>query len=775
MKPQIGVAVERKESYNKVTGAAKYTNDYIVPGTLYAKMVTSQYAHARIKSIDISIAMKEQGIETILTGNSFTVLCGPTIRDHSPLAIDKVRYFGEPVALVVADSEFSASRIANLVKVEYEPLPVINSAKDALKKKAPLIHEDLSGYELAVKDVYPEPDSNIVNRVKIRKGDIKKGFKQSDIVIEGTFKLPMADHLATETRTARAEILPDGTVHIDTSSQSPFFVKKMISESFNVPLESIIVKTPLVGGAFGGKAAVQLELLAFMASTSVKGRPVKIVNTREEDIMSSPCHLGLETTIKLGASKDGTIKAAELTHLIDTGGYADIGPYLTKSIAVNCTGPYNIENIWCDALCVYTNHIYATSFRGFGHAPLTFCMERTIEKLAVALNMDALELRLKNAIKEGSTSPTQVKITLSNTGDLKACLSKAKELIHWDEGIRIKLGGNKIRAKGISCLWKTSDSPTNATSGVILTFNADGSININCGAVEIGSGIKTTVTQILAEKMKMDVKRIHVVLDVDTQTSPEHWKTVASMTNFMLGKAVIRAADDLIKQLKELASVGLRCSADELDIADERVFMKSDSSIHVVLSDLVHSYKYANGNSIGGQIMATGSYVMNQLTHLDKETGQGKPGPSWTVGAQAVEVEFDESDCTYRLVKCVSVIDAGKVLNPKIVKGLVMGGASMGFGLSTREEFIYDKLGKMQNSSLRTYKVMHYAEIPEYIVDFIETPQLDAPYGARGISEHGIIGIPAALGNALSTAAQVDLNQLPITPELIWRCKGGLS
>jgi CO/xanthine dehydrogenase Mo-binding subunit len=285
--------------------------------------------------------------------------------------------------------------------------------------------------------------------------------------------------------------------------------------------------------------------------------------------------------------------------------------------------------------------------------------------------------------------------------------------------------------------------------------------------------MKTTLAQILAETMKMDISKIHVILEVDTQFCPEHYKTVASMTTFMAGKAVQRAAEDLIRQLKSLGAVVLKCPPEDLALAEEKVYQRHDPSIFIPLKDLVHGYKYPDGQSIEGQIMGRGSFIMSNLTTLNKNTGEGVPGPAWAVGAQAIEVEFDTKDFSYRLVRAATVIDAGKVLNPKTARGLITGGMCMGLGLATREAFEYDNKGEMRNTNLRTYKVMHIGQEPVYLVDFIETPQINAPFGARGIAEHGILGIPAALANALSSAAQVELDQLPISPETIWKAKTG--
>ncbi|NMC57288.1 MAG: xanthine dehydrogenase family protein molybdopterin-binding subunit, partial [Eubacteriaceae bacterium] len=752
----IGKDIYRKEAYLKVTGQAKYTDDYLITGIYHAKLLTSKYAHANIKSIDTSQAMKSQGVKAVITGDDVIILCGSVIEDMPPLAKGKVRYYGEPVAIVVATSEQFAKAALSKIDIEYEMLPIINSVTDALKENSALVHENLMQYKKAVVDVYPEAGTNICNRVKIRKGDILQGFKESYAIVEGSFSLPQSDHAAMETRCCQCEILADGKVFIRSSSQAPFSIKKMISEYFNIPDNNVIVHVPFVGGGFGGKAAVQIEILAYIASNFVGGHAVKIANEREQDIVTSPCHLGLEAKIKLGADKNGKITAAEMYFNVDVGAYAETGPRMTKAMAVDCAGPYNFENIWCDCLSVYTNHPYVTSFRGFGHEEYTFCLERMMDKLAAALGMDSFDIRRINALKEGDYTPTQAKVTVSNTGNLPACLDKLRELIKWDEGIKISESDSLIKVKGIACFSKTSDSPTDAGSSVLLTFNIDGSININCGVVEYGPGMKTTAAQILAEKMKMDISKIHVKMDVDTQTSPKHWKTVASMTTYMLGRAILKAADDLIWQLLNIASIALKCPSEELDYGNENVFVKADPSLYVAFKDIVHGYQYPNGNSIGGQITGRGSFIMSNLSYLNTETGYGKAGPYWTVGAQAVEIEYDKDQHTYRVIKAATVIDAGKVLNPKTSKGVVMGGILMGLGLAVSEAFKYNINGIVQDTSFRTYKMMRISEAPEYLVDFVETPCIESPYGARGIAEHGILGIPAAVANAISLAEGID-------------------
>ena len=770
---QIGVSTPRKESWDKVTGAAKYNGDIIPTGTLHGKILTSTYSHALISSIDTTKAEISSGVHAVITSEQIPILTGPLIEDRPPLAKDKVRYFGEPIAIVVANTEEEAEHAVNLIEVQYEPLKIINTIEESINPDAILIHESLGNYFFTADDVFPKAHTNIADEINIRKGDISKGFEESDMVIESNFKLPQSDHIAMETRNARAEILPSGKVIIHTTSQAPASVQKDLSKAFNIQESDVVVKVPLVGGGFGGKSNTHMEFLAYIASYAVNGKMVRIANTREQDIMSAPSKIEVEATLKIGATKDGTIKALESRYYINCGAYTDSGPRMARAIAAECSGPYHIENIYCDSLAVYTNHPYTTAFRGFGHVALTFCIERIMDKLAKELEMDPLELRAKNAISPENLSPTQTEISLSNTGNLRKCIDRLKDLISWKKGTKTILDNGNIRTKGISCFWKTSTSPIDASSAVILTFTSEGEINLNCSVIEIGPGTKTALAQILAEKMKMDVNKIHVKFEVDSETAPIHWKTVASMSTFMAGNATINAAEDLIEQICQIASEILQCSPKDLDIGNQMVFLKDNPNIFLNFKDIVHGYKDPLGFAFGQQIIGRGTYFMTNLTIMDKETGMGTVGVSWSVGAQAVEIEYDPFRHSYRLIKAVTVIDAGKVINPKSARGVIMGGMSMGLGLATREEFIFDKKGQLENSSLRTYKVMRFGEQPEYIVDFIETPQTDGPFGARGMGEHGILGIPAALANAVSMATEVEFDNIPITPEAIWKAKTG--
>ncbi|MDF9761520.1 CO/xanthine dehydrogenase Mo-binding subunit [Peribacillus simplex] len=767
----IGKGVTRKDAWEKVTGQAIYTGDREEVKTLHVKKVISPYAHALIKNINVTKAEKVPGVRAIITGGNLP-LTGEEIRDRYPIALDKVRYHGEVVALVVADTMKQAKIAADNIQVIFEPLAVVNSPAEALNPNSPLLHPDLDTYK-KISEVFPEPGTNIANRTKIRKGDRKTGWQESEIIIEEKFSFSPSDHVAMETRCSLAEIHSDDKVIITSSSQAPFMIKRLISDYFDVEIGNVIVNTPLVGGAFGGKASVQLELLAYIASKAVNGRLVKVENSREEDILTSPCHIGLDATIKLGCTKSGLLKIAELTYLWDGGAYADKATDLSRAGAVDCTGPYNIENIWCDSLCMYTNHPYASPYRGFAHTEVLFAFERAMDSLSKKLGMDPLELREMNAILPGNSTPTQVKLNSSTVGNLPKCIQVLKKKMNWEEGQLVKINDKIIRAKGIACIWKTSTIDTNAGSGVILTFNPDGSVNLISGVVEIGTGTKTILAQIVSDKLNVSIDRVNVQMKVNTQNTPEHWKTVASRGTLMAGRAAIQAAEDALLQIKKLASCVLRAPIEDIVLGKERVFMRGEPNIEIPFKRLVYGYTYPDGSTIGGQIIGRGQYTIPHITNLDPDTGAGRPGPEWTVGAQGVEVEYDINEYTYRIVRAISVIDAGKVLNQKTAEGQIMGAMSMGIAFGGRETFYFDHLGRVLNPQLRTYRPLRYGENPEYICEFVETPHLEAPYGARGLGEHGLLGMPAALGNSLSLAAGIPLNQLPLLPELIWRGKRG--
>lgn len=759
---QASVGRMIKRPWHKVTGRKKYTGDFQSKPSLQVKILTSTHGHAIIKNIDTSKARAAKGVKAVITGQYWPQLLGPVIKDRPVLAKDKVRYLGEPVALVVADKADQAQAAAELIEVEYEALPLVNSIKDAIDMDASLVHKDLGLYSYPSPEIQAVEGSNISNRVKIRRGNMEEAWKASDLVVEYEFTMPQSDHLARESKNLRAEISPDGRVHIDRSSQGSL---EESSGEYSITEGQLVANPPLLEGTMSGKTWSSLDYLAYLASHAVAGKMVTITSAGHGDTSSGISKLGVEGKVKLGATKEGEIKALECIYFVDCGAYANTGPNMARALATDCSGPYDIKNIDCDSFSIYTNHTYATPYEGFGQEVTSFALEMAINKLARQLKMDPLEVRRINAFRQEGLSSRKGKISPSNIGDLEKCIASLKLLMDWDGGQRRETQEGNIISKGISCFRKTSTNPGHANSGIILTCNKDGSINVRLAGRGIGPGMKTTIGKIVAEKMKISTDDVYVYMDLEAGGSHRHWKTLTSMTNLMLANAAGEAAEDLIRQLKDLAGGVLGCLANDLQVENGKVFLKSDRTIYLKIKDLAGGYQYKNS----GELVGRGNWNSSALLPLDKTTSKEQFGKSWTVGAQGVEIEYNPKTHSYRLVKAVTVVDVGKIINPKMARAAIMAGMSMGFALATMEECIYNKRSILEDTYLRTYKLMHFGDQPRYIVDFIESPQTNGPFGARGIGQHGILGIPAAFASAVEVASKEEFHQLPISPDLI--CK----
>ena len=766
------MSLPRKDAPDKTTGRTRYTDDFQLPGMLYAALATSRTAHGRILEIDDAAARAMPGVRGVFRGSDFPVLVGLYMGDKPALAVDRVRYYGEPVVAVVADDERTAQAAAQTIRIRFEELPLIRNAREGIRPDAPILHPEMETYQ-HIPAILPEPGTNIAHHTRIRKGDAEDALKTAAVTVEVSSGFPPRDHAAMEPRVTIAEIRGDGQVVIRTSTQSPYGVRGIMSRVFSIPPGRITVQVAEIGGGFGGKAGIQLEPLAYLLSRAVGGRPVRVANTREQDMVSSPGGPGLEATVTLGAGKDGILTAAKIEFLFDSGGYADYAVNVSRAAGYASTGPYRIPNVTTDSYCVYTNHPFATAYRGFGHIEMGYAIERGMDALAEKLKMDPVELRRRNAIRGGDTTPSQ-NVLDGNTGDLLECINRVANHLQWDrenweQGARVEVDQHRVRAKGISCYWKAPAIPTFTDAGAIVTFNEDGTVNLVSGAVEMGQGIYTGLAQIVAERLQISPEAVHVVTEVMTDRSTHDWTSAASRTLFMVGRAAIAAVDDAVVQIKRVASAPLRAPEEDLEVAGGRVFVRDDPHIGLDLAEVVLGYVYPDGNAIGGPVIGRGKYIARHLSHIDPQTGAGRPGLEWTLGAIGVEVEVDRRDGSYRVLKSVCSMDVGKVINPALARGQVVGAMAMGVGYTTREAFLFDSGERVLNHRLRDYKLLRFGEEPEYVVDFVETPQGDGPYGARGLGEQGIIGMPGALASAFSRAVGTQLNRLPITPEYLWQ------
>lgn len=761
----VGKEVPRLDSFEKVTGMVKFVADMELPGMLHAKFLRSPHAHARILKIDTKKADAHNGVVATITGQAFPYRMGLYVRDKMVLAKDKVRWAGEPIAAVAAETEEEAEEAIDLIAVEYEPLPAVFDVNEALKPNSPLVHEDLAKYEHS--PVFtPVPGTNIANIFKVRKGDAQAGFEKAKAVIENEFSMPQVSHAAMEPRACIAQYLQDGSVEVWTCAQSPFAVRYILSHALGLPLQKINVHVPHVGGGFGGKAGINFEPLAVLLSKFSGGRPVKLLLTREEEFTTAPLRQGFYGRIKTGVDDKGKIVAEEMKYVYDAGAYADYGVNIGRAAGYSCTGPYEVPNIHCDSITVYTNHPYGTAYRGFGHLEFLWAIERQMDMIAKKIELDPVELRLRNALHPGSVTATG-EVIREDAGRVDQCIREVARNIGW--GTKSEKNDGRFTGIGIAALWKAPAMPPNAGSSAIIKFNEDGSANLAVGVTELGQGTTTSLAQMAAEELGMPIDKIKVITERITDLTPYSWQTVASRNLFMEGRAVISAAQDAKNQIFEMASQVFRVSKTELVLNDEMVYPTGEAEKGIRLQHFAMGYTYPNGTAIGGPVIGRGSYVPRGLTYLDPETGQGLPALDWTFGAQAVKIELDVETGQVRVLKVASAFDIGKAINPLLVRGQAYGGMLQSLGIGIMEGYVYNNKGSMLNSNFTDYKIARASDMPpEHIVTLIENPQSDGPYGARGIGELTMLSIPPAIAGAISNATGVELLNLPMTPERVW-------
>ena len=762
----VGKDVPRIDAFEKVTGTALYTGDLRLPGMLYAKLLKSPHAHARIVNIDTSEAEKLLGVRAVLTGEETLYKVGIYISDKEPLAREKVRYVGEPVAAVAADTEEIAEQAVELIKVEYEDLPAVFDPRKAMEKSAPRVHDNPADYRHAP-FIFPEPNSNVANHFKLRKGDIERGFKEADVIVENEFNQSQVQNVQMETHSSIGQWLPNGQINIWTSAQSAFAPRHLLSVALGIPLHKINVQVPYVGGGFGGKAGIHWEPLVVLLSKKAGGRPVKLVMTREEQFNTTAVRQGLFARIKTGVKKDGKITAMEIEYIWDAGAYADYGVNIGRAAGYSCTGPYEVPNIKADSYTVYTNHPYATAYRGFGHVEFHWATERQMDLVARAIDMDPVEFRLKNAALPGKITMTGEKLR-EDAGRVDQCIKAVAKEIEWGKKPP-QLGGKKVRGIGLAALWKAPAIPSFTSSSAIVKLNEDGSATLSIGLVELGQGTPTAFAQMVADGLQIPLEKVKVVTRRESDFSPYSWQTVASRGLFMDGNAVLGAIKDAKDQIKSTAAELLKVSKDNLMIAGGGVYVREKPDRGMPLSAVATAGIYPDGRGIRGPVLGYGVYTAENLTNLDPETGQGRPALMWTFGAQGAEIEVDTETGDIRILKIVTALDLGKAINPQLVEGQIYGGVVQGLGTALMEEFVFDDKGKLLNNNLTDYKIFRAQDIPKKFVPIlIENPQRNAPYGARGIGEHPPISVAAAVANAIYNATGVDIFDLPMSREKVW-------
>jgi len=765
----IGKPVDRLDEREKVTGAAKYVDDIeFGPNLLYTEIIESPHPHALINNINTSEAEKVEGVVKIVTGKDFPYKFGLYMKDRYIFAQDRVRFIGEQVAAVIARDPKTALKAAKLVKVEYEPFSAVFDPVEALKEDAPVIHPELGNYP-HVPWFFPKGGSNVAHLRKVRKGDVEKGFKEADFVLEDTYRIPRYAHCCLETHIAVGLLDYSGRLTVWASSQSPHTQRNLFADAL-APLgfshKDIRVIVPYVGGGFGGKAGVTMEVIAAALATVVKGHPVKVIWRRDQEFYNTYMRLQVMSKIKVGVKNDGIITAFEITNYWDAGPYAEYGANVVNASGLSATGPYRIPNVKIDSYCIYTNLPVAGPYRGFGYSEMLFSVESHMTRIAKAIGIDPVEFRRKNGIREGDSLPYGAPM---NPNGLLEAIDKVAKEIDWGKKETLN-DPNKAIGKGFAIFWKAPAMPPNVSSTAFIKFSEDGSLNVIVSGMEIGQGYLTAMAQIAAEVLTVPPEKIRIELP-DTDRNPYHWQTVASHVTWANGNAVKRAALQIRDRIFEVVHEVYHYDKDTLYLEDEKVKCKLHASFELPLKDFViEGIQTKDGTYRGGAIVGSGSF-MPEFTSAqqDPETSQGgHPNVHYTVGAAAVKIEIDKQTGKVRILKAVEALDAGKAINPMNVKHQIYGGLLQGFATALYEDMRFDENGKILNPNFTDYKIPTSLDIPDEVVPIIvEVPQPDGPYGARGIGEHPMIPAAPIIANAVEDALGVRIKSMPITAEKI--------
>lgn len=765
----VGKSPVRLDGLAKVTGAARYVDDLeFGAGLLHAAVVESTRAHARIRKVDIAAAQKLPGVVRIVTGKDYPYRFGLYMKDRYIFARDRVRFVGEQIAAVIAETPEAALRAAKLVKVSYLPLPAVLSLDEALKKDATIIHPELGSYERPPW-FFPRPGTNIAHWRKTRKGDVDQAFRRASFILEDTYTVPRYSHCPIETHAVTGLYDLSGRLTLWASSQSPFAQRNVMASAlkpFGLTHRDIRIVTPFVGGGFGGKAGVSMEIMAAVLAIAMKGRPVKLHWTREQEFYNTSQRQGVIARIKMGVNRKGRIVALEHTLHWDAGSSAEYGANVVNAVGLSATGPYAVPNVKIDSVCVYTNMPPCGAYRGFGYSEFHFGLESHITRVAKAIGMDPVKFRKLNAIREGDTLAYGAEM---NPGDMQKCIDKVARELRWGQPEQSS-GRNRAIGKSLCCFWKAPAMPPNASSAAYLKFNEDGSMNLAVSGMELGQGFLTVMAQVAAEVLTVPVKKIRVETP-DTDRNSYEWQTVGSHVTWSCGNAVRAAAEEVKGKLIATVARAKRLKAADLYLEKECVKSRKQKGFSIPFAEFViDGIMRPDGRFVGGPIHGTGMFMPEFTSALgDPETSQGgHPNVHYTVGCAGVMVEIDRETGKLRVLRAPLAVDVGQAINRELIDGQIVGGILQGLATALYEDMRYDAGGRLLNPNFTDYKIPTTLDCPgKYIPMIVETPQPDGPFGARGVGEHTMIAAAPSIADAIEDAVGIRLKSLPLTAEKI--------
>jgi CO/xanthine dehydrogenase Mo-binding subunit len=757
----VGQSVERADGRLKLAGQAEYTGDIQLPGMLYGAVLRSQVGHARITSISTAAAQKAEGVVAVLTGEDLSDLdpyYGHALRDRPIVALGKVRFAGEPVAVVAAQSQAAADAAVAYIDIEYEALPVAACLDQALAQDAPLVHEQVArpGASHGLGDL-PDAEGNICYSYSFRRGDVDGAFADAAVVVEGEYTFPAVYQYSMETHTTIAH-WRGGELTLWSSCQHPFLVRQEIAALFGLPLDLVQVIVPFLGGGFGSKSYTKMEPLT-AAIARKAGRPVRILNSVNESMITTRRH-NMKCRMRTAAAADGTLLGRSAEAWMDTGAYADNGPRVTATAGDAAPGPYRWRAVESAAHCVYTNTSPSGSYRAFGATHLQWIGESQLDEVARRVSMDRLEIRRRNLLLPGEeVRPGGKPLDADLIGDVE----KAAAEVGWSDtsadtyprAPQAVPRGRYRRGRGVSVgLLAAGAQPVSMAT---VRMGPDGSVTVLVGTTELGQGARTVMAQIAAGVLNSPVSKV-VMRGTDTRYTPYDRSTGASRSTTVAGLAVQRAAQSVLDSLLETASAKLETPPPLLRTAEGRIEDQGGRSI--THGELVRArFGFDGGELIGhGRVQPEGG------------SGSYAEGPVfWEVCVAAVEAEVDMETGVITVLRTSTVADVGKAINPQLVARQDEGALLQGLGNALFEEMHFAADGMVLNDTLLDYRIPAFEDMPASMTcTIVENGDGPGPFGAKGCGEGALAAVPAAIVNALADAG-VPMNALPLTPERVWR------
>jgi CO/xanthine dehydrogenase Mo-binding subunit len=734
---QVGVEIRKVDVLEKALGEAKYGADLPSREPLYLKVVRSPKPHAKIVKIEMEGALRVPGVERIFTAKDIPGknLVGTIIKDQPILASDRVRYIGDPVALVAAKTEEAAEAAAKKLIVVYEDLPSVIHPEEALQPYAPLIHEK----------------GNLLLEFDVIKGDVQRGFKEAEVIIEETYTTTWVDHAYLEPDAGISYLDEEGRITVVCPTQNVHYDQKEVASVLSLPLDRVRIIQCATGGGFGGRLDITVQCLLALAVLHLK-KPVRIVYLREEVFQVTSKRHPLKIRYKSGAKKDGTLTALEVEILGDTGAYASYGGTVAIRSAVHATGPYQVPNVKVKSRMAYTNNSWSGAMRGFGVPQMAFAHESQMDLLAQALKMDPIEIRLKNSLHQGSETATGQ--TLMASVGIGETLRKVKE---WKDRSGISKNDSKKpfikKGIGVGSMWYGIGNTGIANpSTAQMEIDPDGEVRLFTGVADIGQGSDTVLLQIASEAIGVPLNEIRFIR-ADTALTTDAGATSASRQTYISGNAILNA----IKNLKQEAIIEASqlLSIDEKDLFYENGKVKSRTCLttSIPIKEIAKRCRRI--------LRGEGSFDP-ETTRLDPETGQGSPYATYAFATHLAEVEVDIETGKVKVNRVVASHDVGKTIHPQNVMGQIMGGVAMGTGFALMEEYVPGEATSFVNYLIPTSK-----DVPEVIPIIVEDEEPTGPFGAKGVGEPALIPSAPAILNAIADAIGQRIYDLPANLERV--------